>query len=86
MHCGYTGGAKDADLVDTPGLGSVFKYHMQTSENWLPEVGAALLAISADRPLSEHDLSLIHELDRYTPRITLRWKFCPISHISIERQ
>ncbi len=58
-------------LVDTPGLGSVFKYHMETSENWLPEVGAALLAISADRPLSEHDLSLIRELDRYTPRIIL---------------
>ncbi len=58
-------------LVDTPGLGSVFRYHMETSENWLPEVGAALLAISADRPLSEHDLNLIRELDRYTPRIIL---------------
>lgn len=58
-------------LVDTPGLGSVFKYHMETSENWLPEVGAALLAISADRPLSEHDLAFIGELLRYTPRIVL---------------
>jgi GTP-binding protein EngB required for normal cell division len=58
-------------LVDTPGLGSVFRYHMETSENWLPEVGAALLAISADRPLSEHDLALIRELVRYTPRILL---------------
>lgn len=38
-------------LVDTPGLGSVYKYHMETSKNWLPEAGAALLAISADRPL-----------------------------------
>jgi len=28
--------------VDTPGLGSVFKYRIATSENWLPEVGAAL--------------------------------------------
>ena len=37
-------------LVDTPGLGSIFKYHMETSENWLPEVGTALLAISSDRP------------------------------------
>ena len=40
-------------LVDTPGLGSIFKYHMETSENWLPEVGTALLAISSDRPLSD---------------------------------
>jgi len=54
-------------LVDTPGLGSVFAYHKSTSENWLPEVGAALLAVSSDRPLSEHDLELIRELTHYTP-------------------
>ena len=58
-------------IVDTPGLGSVFKYHMETSEQWLPEVGAALLAISADRPLSDNDLQLIQELLQHTPRIIL---------------
>jgi GTP-binding protein EngB required for normal cell division len=58
-------------LVDTPGLGSVFKAHMEVSSNWLPEVGAAVLAVSADRPLSENDLQLIRELTQYTPRIIL---------------
>ncbi len=58
-------------IVDTPGLGSVFAYHIETSKNWLPEVGAALLAISADRPLSDSDLALIRELSHYTPRIVL---------------
>jgi GTP-binding protein EngB required for normal cell division len=58
-------------LVDTPGLGSVFKAHMEVSANWLPEVGAAILAVSADRPLSENDLQLIRELTQYTPRIIL---------------
>jgi GTPase Era involved in 16S rRNA processing len=58
-------------LVDTPGLGSIFKYHMETSENWLPEVGCALLAISSDRPLAENDLQLIRELWRHTPKIIL---------------
>jgi GTP-binding protein EngB required for normal cell division len=58
-------------IVDTPGLGSVFQYHKATAENWLPEVGAALLAISADRPLSEHDLQLIRELATHTPRIVV---------------
>jgi GTP-binding protein EngB required for normal cell division len=58
-------------LVDTPGLGSVYKYHQSTSESWLPEVGIALLAVSADRPLSEHDLELIRELTGHTPNITL---------------
>ncbi len=58
-------------LVDTPGLGSVFKYHVETSENWLPQVGTALLAISSDRPLSENDVQLIRELTRHTPNIVL---------------
>ena len=58
-------------LVDTPGLGSVFKYHVETSENWLPQVGTAILAISSDRPLSDNDVQLIRELTSHTPNIVL---------------
>lgn len=58
-------------LVDTPGLGSVFAYHKDTSENWIPEVGAAILAVSADRPLSEHDMELIEDLSHHTPFIVI---------------
>jgi GTP-binding protein EngB required for normal cell division len=58
-------------LVDTPGLGSVFKYNTETSEEWLPHVGAAIVAVSADRPLSDNDLSLLRDLARYTPKILL---------------
>ena len=39
-------------LVDTPGMGSVFKTHMKTAQEWLPEVGTAIVAISSDRTLS----------------------------------
>jgi GTP-binding protein EngB required for normal cell division len=56
-------------LVDTPGLGSVFKYNTETSEEWLPEAGAAIVAVSADRPLSDNDIGLLRELARYTPKI-----------------
>ncbi len=58
-------------LVDTPGLGSIFKYHRETSANWLPEAGKAIVAISADRPLSENDLALIRDLREHTPRVVL---------------
>ncbi|PKN96741.1 MAG: hypothetical protein CVU43_19150 [Chloroflexi bacterium HGW-Chloroflexi-5] len=58
-------------LVDTPGLGSVYKYHQSASENWLPSIGTALLAVSSDRPLSEHDLELIRELTSHTPNIII---------------
>lgn len=61
-------------LVDTPGLGSIYKYHQTTSESWLPEGGTALLAISDDRPLSEHNFELIHELTCHTPNILLLTK------------
>ncbi len=58
-------------LVDTPGLGSVYRDHIKTSENWLPEVGTAVLAISADRPLAENDVLLLRELRPHTPRIII---------------
>ncbi|MDD5232831.1 MAG: dynamin family protein [Syntrophales bacterium] len=58
-------------LVDTPGMGSILKTHMEISEGWLPEVGAAILAISADRPLSGNDLQLIRGLARHTPKVVL---------------
>jgi GTPase Era involved in 16S rRNA processing len=58
-------------LVDTPGLGSIFKYNTEISEEWLPEVGAAIIAISSDRPLSENDLNLMRELMDFTPKVVL---------------
>jgi hypothetical protein len=58
-------------FVDTPGLGSVFRYNTELSEDWLPEVGCAIVTISSDRPLSENDLNLIRELMDYTPRVVL---------------
>ncbi len=58
-------------FVDTPGLGSIFKYNTEISQEWLPEVGTAIVAISADRPLSENDLNLIQELTEYTPNVVL---------------
>jgi len=58
-------------LVDTPGLGSIFKYNTEVSEEWLPEVGAAIIAISSDRPLSENDLNLIRELMDFTPKVVI---------------
>jgi GTP-binding protein EngB required for normal cell division len=54
-------------LVDTPGTGSVHRHNTEATRRWLPKVGAALLAIAADQPLSEQDLSLIREARVSTP-------------------
>jgi GTP-binding protein EngB required for normal cell division len=58
-------------FVDTPGLGSAFTHNTEAALNWLPNVGAALVAVSSDAPLSERDLALLAELRRHTPKIVL---------------
>ena len=59
------------EFVDTPGLGSAFVHNTEAAMKWLPNVGAALVAVSCDAPLSERDLGLLEELRRHTPKIVL---------------
>jgi len=58
-------------FVDTPGLGSIFRYNTELSQDWLPKVGAAIIGVSCDRPLAENDLNLIRELMQFTPKIII---------------
>jgi GTP-binding protein EngB required for normal cell division len=58
-------------LVDTPGLGSVFAHNTRVSKEWMPRVGAALVAVSVDHPLSEDDLLLLNDVSRHTPEAIL---------------
>jgi len=58
-------------FVDTPGLGSVFAHNTRASMDWLPRVGAAFLAVSADQPLSEYDVGLLTELAKHTPEVSI---------------
>ena len=58
-------------FVDTPGLGSAFTHNTEVALGWLPNAGAALVAVSCDAPLSERDLALMEELRRHTPKIVL---------------
>ena len=58
-------------FIDTPGLESAFAHNSETSLGWVPNVDVALVAIGVDPPLSEHDIELIRDLFRYTPRIAI---------------
>ena len=58
-------------FVDTPGLGSVFAHNTKVSVDWLPRVGAALVAVSVNHPLSEDDLLLLNDVSRHTPEAVL---------------
>lgn len=61
----------DLEFVDTPGLGSVFDAASSLSTTWLPNTGAALVAVNATQPLSAADLDLIEQLRTFTPDIAI---------------
>lgn len=58
-------------FVDTPGLGSVFYHNTRASLDWLPHVGAAIVAVSVNHPFSEQDLVLLKEVVRHTPETVI---------------
>jgi GTP-binding protein EngB required for normal cell division len=56
-------------FFDTPGLESALSHNTQTSLDWLPNVGLALVAVSVDPPLSQRDIELLKSLYQYTPKV-----------------
>lgn len=58
-------------LVDTPGIGSVWRHNTETTAGWFPETGGALFVISAEKPVSEAEILLLQEVYRYTPAIAV---------------
>ncbi|HOT47069.1 MAG TPA: dynamin family protein [Spirochaetota bacterium] len=60
------GGAR---LIDTPGIGSVWKHNTETALGWFPETGAVLFVMSAERPISEVEMRLLEDVLRYSPEV-----------------
>jgi Dynamin family len=58
-------------LVDTPGLGSVFKGNTATTEDFLPRVDAALVVIGADPPLAGDELKLVETVGKHVGELIL---------------
>jgi hypothetical protein len=56
--------------VDTPGLGSVLA-HSEATSAWMPNVAAALVTVSAERPLAEADRRLLTEARQSAPRVVV---------------
>jgi GTP-binding protein EngB required for normal cell division len=58
-------------FVDTPGMGSVFAHNTRVSKEWMPRVGAVLVAVSVNHPLSGDDLLLLNDVSAHTPEAVL---------------
>ncbi|QJD30625.1 dynamin family protein [Methylococcus geothermalis] len=56
-------------IVDTPGVGSVFRHNTDTACARLPQCDAALFVLSADQPVSEAELEFLREVRKYAGRI-----------------
>lgn len=62
---------RNITLVDTPGLGSFYRHNSTVTLEWLPYTGVALIAVSAERPLSEEDMELARNVTHYCPEVAL---------------
>ncbi|HLF35792.1 MAG TPA: dynamin family protein [Cyclobacteriaceae bacterium] len=62
---------KNISLVDTPGLGSLYRHNDEAAKQWLPFTGMAIVTISAERPLSEEDITLLKGIVQYCPETAL---------------
>lgn len=56
-------------ILDTPGVGSVFRHNSDTAYARLPQCDAALFVLSADQSVGEAELEFLHEVGKYAGRI-----------------
>ncbi|MDF9393304.1 MULTISPECIES: dynamin family protein [Methylococcus] len=56
-------------IVDTPGVGSVFRHNTDTAYARLPHCDAALFVLSADQAVSQAELEFLNEVRKYAGRI-----------------
>jgi GTPase Era involved in 16S rRNA processing len=61
--------AAGLQLVDTPGIGSVFAHNTETALGFLGQVDAGLFTLAADQPLSVTEEELIREASERLPRL-----------------
>jgi small GTP-binding protein len=61
--------AHGVQLVDTPGIGSVYLHNTETALGFLGQVDAALFTLAADQPLSDAEQELIRGAAARVPRI-----------------
>jgi len=60
---------KNCNIVDTPGLGSVFAHNSETTYSYIPKIDAALFILSADIPISKTDAEFLNEIKSIVPQV-----------------
>jgi small GTP-binding protein len=55
-------------LIDTPGVGSVFLNNTEVTYDFLPNADAAIMVLAADQPISQAEVEFLHEVRRYAAK------------------
>lgn len=58
----FSGLDRDVDLIDTPGAGSIHKYHDSLLLGFIPEADAVVFLVSARMPIDADELELLRKL------------------------
>ncbi len=56
-------------IIDTPGVGSVYEHNTDVAYQYLPKSDAALFLLSVDQPLSRAELDFLRDVREYSSRI-----------------
>ena len=56
-------------IIDTPGVGSVYEHNTDVAYQYLPKSDAALFLLSVDQPLSKAELDFLNDVREYSNRI-----------------
>ena len=58
-----------SNLVDTPGVGSIYRHNTQVAERYFPKADAMILVLSVDPPISDLELEFLTSIRRWTKRL-----------------
>lgn len=56
-------------LIDTPGVGSVYQHNTDIAYQYIPKSDAALFLLSVDQPVSRAELDFLNDVKEYSDRI-----------------
>ncbi|KAF3436303.1 hypothetical protein FNV43_RR23395 [Rhamnella rubrinervis] len=60
---------KDMNIVDTPGTNVILQRQQQLTEEFVPRADLLLFVISADRPLTESEVSFLHYTQQWKKKV-----------------
>ena len=56
-------------LIDTPGIGSIYKHNTQVAYDYLSEADAAIFLISSDAPIGEVEIDFLNQVKKHIKKI-----------------